>query len=89
MARNIDSRIKTKGLKLDEIDKKLLQLREQGKTFAEIRKHFGRTTGILASHSTWAKRHHRIKDKERHKNTTDPLKQDNTREGKRSIFDTG
>lgn len=45
-------------LQQDEIDKSLVQLRDEGKTFAEITNYFGKVTGL--KFSTWYARYKRI-----------------------------
>jgi len=60
-AETLDPRIKANGLQPAAIDRLLVQLRDDGKTFEEIQNHFRKMTGEVVSMSTWYSRYNRIK----------------------------
>jgi len=57
----LDPRPKVNSLQLEEIDKLLIQLRDDGKTFEEIKEYFGKVTGLKFSRSAWYSRYNRVK----------------------------
>lgn len=58
--KTLDPRRRGSKLQWDEIDKSLVQLRDEGKTFEEIKNYFAKVTGVVSSRGTWCGRYKRV-----------------------------